>query len=39
VGDALGEEAVDDLSLSNMDFEEFASAVDDDGVFRGFPSS
>jgi hypothetical protein len=26
------------LSLANMDFEEFASAVDDDGVFRGFPS-
>ena len=25
------------LSLANMDFEEFADAVDDDGVFRGFP--
>jgi len=24
------------LSLFNMDFFEFASAVDDDGVFRGF---
>lgn len=25
------------LSLSNMDFEDFAGSVDDDGVFRGFP--
>ncbi|MGI5521462.1 DUF6924 domain-containing protein [Micromonospora sp. CA-259024] len=25
------------LSLANMDWEEFADAVDDDGVFRGFP--
>ena len=25
------------LSLFNMDFFEFADAVDDDGVFRGFP--
>lgn len=25
------------LYLSNMDFEEFANATDDDGVFRGFP--
>jgi hypothetical protein len=25
------------LSLSNMDFEEFAEAVDGDGVFRAFP--
>ncbi len=25
------------LSIANMDFEEFADAVDDDGVFRGFP--
>jgi hypothetical protein len=25
------------LALSNMDFEEFATAVDGDGVFRGFP--
>ncbi|MFV8132805.1 DUF6924 domain-containing protein [Streptomyces syringium] len=24
------------LSLSNMDFEEFADAADEDGVFRGF---
>ncbi len=24
------------LSLSNMDFHEFADSVDDDGVFRGF---
>ncbi len=25
------------LSIANMDFEEFAEAVDEDGVFRGFP--
>lgn len=25
------------LSIANMGFEEFADAVDDDGVFRGFP--
>ena len=25
------------LSLANMDFFEFADAVDEDGVFRGFP--
>lgn len=25
------------LSIANMDFEEFAEAVDADGVFRGFP--
>jgi hypothetical protein len=25
------------LSISNMDFAEFADAVDQDGVFRGFP--
>ena len=25
------------LSIANMDFEEFADAVDQDGVFRGFP--
>lgn len=25
------------LSIANMDFEEFAAAVDVDGVFRGFP--
>jgi hypothetical protein len=24
------------LSIANMDFEEFAAAVDDDGIFRGF---
>ncbi len=24
------------ISLANMDFEEFTGAVDDDGVFRGF---
>jgi hypothetical protein len=27
------------LSIANMDFMEFADAVDDDGVFREFPSS
>ena len=27
------------LSLANMDFDEFADAVDDDGIFRGFPDS
>ena len=25
------------LSIANMDFEEFAAAVDEDGIFRGFP--
>lgn len=25
------------LSIANMDFEDFASAVESDGVFRGFP--
>lgn len=25
------------LSIANMDFEEFADSVDGDGVFRGFP--
>jgi len=25
------------LSIGNMDFEEFADAVDRDGIFRGFP--
>ncbi len=25
------------LSIANMDFEEFASSVDKDGIFRGFP--
>lgn len=27
------------LSIANMDFEEFAEAVEEDGVFRGFPKS
>jgi hypothetical protein len=27
------------LSIANMDFEEFAAAVDADGVFRGFPET
>jgi hypothetical protein len=27
------------LSIANMDFEEFAESVDEDGVFRGFPES
>jgi len=27
------------LSLANMDFEDFAGAVHDDGVFRGFPDA
>lgn len=27
------------LSLANLDFHEFADAVDDQGIFRGFPSS
>jgi len=27
------------LSLANMDFCEFADAVDSDGVFRGFPKT
>ena len=25
------------LRIANMDFEDFADSVDDDGVFRGFP--
>jgi hypothetical protein len=25
------------LSIANMDFFEFADAVGDDGIFRGFP--
>jgi hypothetical protein len=25
------------LSIANMDFEEFAERVDEDGIFRGFP--
>jgi hypothetical protein len=28
--------AENNLSLANMDFNDFADAVDDDGVFRGF---
>ncbi len=27
------------LSLANMDFDEFANSVDPDGVFRGFPEA
>lgn len=27
------------LSIANMDFEEFAEAVGEDGIFRGFPQS
>jgi hypothetical protein len=27
------------LSLANMDFEEFGESVDEDGVFHGFPES
>jgi len=27
------------LSIANMDFEEFAGSVDESGVFRGFPES
>ncbi len=26
------------LSIANMDFAEFAAAVDEDGIFRGFPT-
>ena len=26
------------LTISNMDFSEFANAVDEDGIFRGFPA-
>ncbi len=26
------------LTLANMDFAEFADAVDEDGIFRGFPT-
>jgi hypothetical protein len=25
------------LSIANLDFDDFADAVDQDGVFRGFP--
>lgn len=27
------------LSISNMDFDEFANSVDEDGIFRGFRGS
>jgi len=27
------------LSIANMDFEEFAGAADESGIFRGFPKS
>jgi hypothetical protein len=27
------------LSIANMDFEEFAKSVDESGIFRGFPRS
>jgi hypothetical protein len=27
------------LSIGNMDFEEFSNAVDGDGIFRGFPNN
>ncbi len=27
------------LSIANMDFEEFADSIDEDGIFRGFPKS
>jgi len=27
------------LSIANMDFDEFADSVDEDGIFRGFPDS
>lgn len=27
------------LSIANMDFEDFADSVDADGIFRGFPQS
>ena len=27
------------LSIANMDFEEFAEAIDEDRVFRGFPKN
>ena len=35
IASALGDVA-NNLSIANMDFDEFASAVDNDGVFRGF---
>jgi len=27
------------LSIANMDFEDFTDSVDEDGIFRGFPQS
>lgn len=27
------------LSIANMDFEDFAASLDEDGIFRGFPQS
>jgi hypothetical protein len=27
------------LSIANMDFEEFSDSVDPDGIFRGFPAA
>jgi len=27
------------LSIANLDFEDFADSVDEDGVFRGFPEN
>jgi len=27
------------LSIANMDFEEFSESIDEDGIFRGFPES
>lgn len=27
------------LSIANMDFEEFVESVDEDGIFRGFPKN
>lgn len=27
------------LSIANMDFEEFAESIDEDGIFRGFPKT
>jgi hypothetical protein len=35
VGEVASIEA--NLSIANIDFEEFADGVEDDGVFRGFP--
>lgn len=38
VPSVLGDVA-NNLSIANMDFDEFANAVDQDGVFRGFPQT